>query len=114
MNLALIKSVVLTFAIWNDASGFMNWLDTGNNGPCSTTEGNPSLILQNNPTTHVVFSNIRWGDIGSTFSGGSSPGSGTTTMASTLTTSKMATATSSKMSATSSAAGPAQSHYGRE
>lgn len=114
--------MVLTFAIWNDATGYMNWLDTGSNGPCSTTEGNPSLILQNNPTTHVVFSNIRWGDIGSTFSSGGGGGSGITTSkaGTTLTTSKASTATgtkttvTTKVSTTSSAAGAGQTHYGRE
>ncbi|RWA12219.1 hypothetical protein EKO27_g2897 [Xylaria grammica] len=73
---ALSRGMVLTFAIWNDAGQFMNWLDAGDNGPCSETEGNPALIAQNNPRTHVIFSNIRWGDIGSTFSGS---GSGNTT-----------------------------------
>jgi cellulase len=114
--------VVLTFAIWNDATGYMNWLDGGSNGPCDATEGNPTNIIQNNPTTHVVFSGIRWGDIGSTFSSGGG-GGGTTSSkaASTLTTSKASTATpgtktatTTKVSTTTSAAGPAQTHYGRE
>ncbi|KAI1813125.1 concanavalin A-like lectin/glucanase domain-containing protein [Poronia punctata] len=67
MGEALGRGMVLTFAIWNDASQFMNWLDSGSNGPCSETEGDPALIAENDATTHVVFSNIRWGDIGSTF-----------------------------------------------
>lgn len=66
MGKALSSGMVLVFSIWNDNSQYMNWLDSGNAGPCSSTEGNPSNILANNPNTHVVFSNIRWGDIGST------------------------------------------------
>ncbi|KAF2437757.1 carbohydrate-binding module family 1 protein [Karstenula rhodostoma CBS 690.94] len=117
---ALARGMVLTFAIWNDVTGYMNWLDTGNNGPCSLTEGNPALIIQNNPTTHVVFSGIRWGDIGSTFSSGGGAGTTTSKAGTTLTTSKASTVTSSsktvvttKVSTTSSAAVPAQTHYGQ-
>ncbi|KAI1828062.1 concanavalin A-like lectin/glucanase domain-containing protein [Xylaria intraflava] len=68
MGEALGRGMVLTFSIWNDASQFMNWLDSGSSGPCSATEGDPAIIQENNPDAHVVFSNIRWGDIGSTFS----------------------------------------------
>ena len=53
----------------------MNWLDSGANGPCNATEGDPALIEQNAPGTHVVFSNIKWGDIGSTFSSNSTKSS---------------------------------------
>ncbi|KAI0974382.1 carbohydrate-binding module family 1 protein [Xylaria arbuscula] len=82
MGQALGRGMVLTFAIWNDAGQFMNWLDADSNGPCNATEGNPTLIAENDPTTHVIFSNIRWGDIGSTFAD-STPGNTTTTSTST-------------------------------
>ena len=36
-------------------------------GPCGPKEGMPSRILKEDPGTHVVFSNIKWGDIGSTY-----------------------------------------------
>ncbi|KAK8068815.1 carbohydrate-binding module family 1 protein [Apiospora phragmitis] len=101
MGKALGRGMVLTFAIWNDASQFMNWLDSGSNGPCNATEGDPALIQKNNPYTHVIFSNIRWGDIGSTFSSGAgAPQPGTSTTANpTITTTKASTTT---------AAGPMQ------
>lgn len=66
MGEALGRGMVLAFSIWNDNSQYMNWLDSGSSGPCSSTAGNPSLIQANDPGTHVVFSNIKWGDIGST------------------------------------------------
>ncbi|PSR81291.1 concanavalin A-like lectin/glucanase domain-containing protein [Coniella lustricola] len=66
MGRALERGMVLAFSIWNDNSQFMDWLDQGSNGPCNSTAGNPSLIEATDPTTHVVFSNIKWGDIGST------------------------------------------------
>lgn len=67
MGEALGRGMVLIFSLWNDAGQFMNWLDSGDAGPCSATEGDPSLIQSSTPDTHTVFSNIRWGDIGSTF-----------------------------------------------
>ncbi|KAH6635995.1 concanavalin A-like lectin/glucanase domain-containing protein [Chaetomium tenue] len=66
MGEALGRGMVLAMSIWNDASGFMNWLDSGDNGPCSETEGDPANILANHPDSQVVLSNIRWGDIDST------------------------------------------------
>ncbi|KAL6871874.1 carbohydrate-binding module family 1 protein [Trichoderma novae-zelandiae] len=73
MGQALNRGMVLVFSVWNDNSQYMNWLDSGSSGPCSSTEGNPSNILANDPGTHVVFSNIRWGDIGSTTNSTGSP-----------------------------------------
>ncbi|RAL11911.1 glycoside hydrolase, partial [Aspergillus homomorphus CBS 101889] len=67
MGRALARGMVLVFSIWNDASGYMQWLDAGANGPCSATEGDPRVIEREDPGTNVVFSNVRWGEIGSTF-----------------------------------------------
>lgn len=67
MGEALGRGMVLVFSIWNDPGQFMNWLDSGNAGPCNSTEGNPATIQAEHPDTAVTFSNIRWGDIGSTF-----------------------------------------------
>lgn len=53
-------------SIWNDNVQQMAWLDQGNNGPCQRGQGSPQNIMSQKPDTHVVFSNIRWGDIGST------------------------------------------------
>ncbi|GES65303.1 endo-beta-1,4-glucanase celB [Aspergillus terreus] len=69
MGEALGRGMVLAFSVWNDAGSFMSWLDGGNSGPCNATEGDPALIEKLHPDTHVTFSNIRWGDIGSTYRG---------------------------------------------
>jgi cellulase len=66
MGQALDRGVVLAMSIWNDNAQNMAWLDSGNNGPCQKGEGTPANIQAKTPNTHVVFSNIRWGDIGST------------------------------------------------
>lgn len=68
MGEALARGMVLAFSIWNDAGGYMNWLDSGSAGPCNSTEGNPTIIESEYPDTSVTFSNIKWGDIGSTTS----------------------------------------------
>lgn len=67
MGESLARGMVLVFSIWNSPGDFMSWLDGGNNGPCNATEGDPKLIVVQNPNVSVTFSNIRWGDIGSTF-----------------------------------------------
>ncbi|KAL3470793.1 concanavalin A-like lectin/glucanase domain-containing protein [Aspergillus californicus] len=69
MGRAIGDGMVLAMSIWNDAGGYMQWLDGGDSGPCNTTEGAPAFIEANTPRTNVVFENIRWGDIGSTFKG---------------------------------------------
>ncbi|KAL2163999.1 hypothetical protein VTH06DRAFT_3213 [Thermothelomyces fergusii] len=102
MGEALGRGMVLAMSIWNDASGFMNWLDAGSNGPCSETEGNPDNILANHPNTHVVLSNIRWGDIGSTVDAGDA-GDGTPS----------STATATASSTSSGPAQPTQTHWGQ-
>lgn len=68
-HLLISLAVVLVMSIWNDATQDMAWLDAGSNGPCASGAGSPATILVQNPNTHVVFSNIRWGSIGSTTKG---------------------------------------------
>ncbi|PWY77055.1 glycoside hydrolase [Aspergillus heteromorphus CBS 117.55] len=67
MGKALERGMVLVFSVWNDDSSYMQWLDAGSDGPCNSTEGNPEVIEAVDPGTAVVFSDVRWGDIGSTF-----------------------------------------------
>jgi len=63
---ALGSGMVLVMSIWNDPSQDMAWLDAGSDGPCASGAGSPSTIESQYPNTHVIFSNIRYGDIGST------------------------------------------------
>jgi cellulase len=130
---ALGKGMVLVFSIWNDNSQYMNWLDSGSSGPCSSSAGNPATIEKQTPGTYVTFSNIRWGDIGSTFSASSS-GSGSSSSSSsssssissstscvgscgglplTTTTTSGSTTTSQTITTTTTPSGRAQSHWGQ-
>lgn len=49
MGNALERGMVLIFSIWNSDGDFMNWMDSGDAGPCNATEGDPKLILANQP-----------------------------------------------------------------
>jgi cellulose 1,4-beta-cellobiosidase len=73
---ALGRGMVLVFSIWDDSGSFMQWLDgqTGDitqpgnlRGPCSTTSGHPADIQLSNPDAAVTWSNVKFGEIGTTF-----------------------------------------------
>jgi cellulase len=69
MGDALARGMVLAFSIWWDEGGFMNWLDSGN-----ATEGDPKIIRQVEKAPTVTFSQVKWGEIGSTFGGSATNG----------------------------------------
>ena len=81
MGDAIDDGMVLSFSIWTDPGAHMLWLDSDfpadadpskpgvSRGPCSKDSGNPEDILKEQPNASVTFSNIKIGDIGSTFSG---------------------------------------------
>ncbi|KAF2735875.1 glycoside hydrolase [Polyplosphaeria fusca] len=81
MGDAIGRGMVLAMSIWDDSGSYMGWLDQSpypsdsdpskpgvNRGPCPTTSGRPEDIIRLYPDAKVVFSNIKSGDIGSTFS----------------------------------------------
>ncbi|MCJ1314685.1 hypothetical protein MMC25_008367 [Agyrium rufum] len=76
MGKALERGMVLVLSIWEDSGSFMQWLDgaTGNTtiagnlrGPCSATSGQPAEIMADYSNAKVTFSNIKFGDFGTTF-----------------------------------------------
>jgi cellulase len=67
MGDALSRGMVLIFSVWWDNSGNMTWLDSENTGPWNATEGNPSVISLVEKDSAVTFSQIKWGEIGSTY-----------------------------------------------
>lgn len=69
MGGALSRGMVLAMSIWWDEGGNMTWLDSGDAGPCKVGEGNPSYIKEVEKSPTVTFSKIKWGEIGSTYSG---------------------------------------------
>jgi len=79
MGDALDRGVVLVMSLWDDHYADMLWLDSNYptdedpathpgvaRGSCSTDSGTPDDVETNSPDSNVVFSNIKWGPIGST------------------------------------------------
>ncbi|KAF5869037.1 putative cellobiohydrolase i-i protein [Botrytis fragariae] len=83
MSKALAKGMVLVMSIWDDHTANMLWLDAPypptkspsaagvTRGSCSATSGSPVDVEANSPGSSVTFSNIKWGPINSTYTGGS-------------------------------------------
>merc|ERR1719230_2355821 len=80
---AFENGVVLVMSIWSDYFASMLWLDStypvdssdpgAERGPCPTTSGVPKDVESQQANSHVIFSDIKFGPIGSTISGGPSP-----------------------------------------
>jgi cellulose 1,4-beta-cellobiosidase len=80
MGRAFNEGMVLVLALWVDQSANMLWLDSDYplnksasipgvaHRPCATTSGVPADVESQSPDSSVTFSNIKFGDIGSTFS----------------------------------------------
>ncbi|KAF5349083.1 hypothetical protein D9756_009420 [Leucocoprinus leucothites] len=110
MGAAMKRGMVLVLSVWDDHAVNMLWLDSNYptdadpstpgiaRGTCSTSSGAPQDVESQSPNASVTYSNIRFGDIGSTYTGSSSPGGGTTPPTT---------------SPTTSAPGAAQTKYGQ-
>ncbi|KAK4118531.1 glycoside hydrolase family 7 protein [Parathielavia appendiculata] len=77
LNQALTVPMVLVMSIWDDHYANMLWLDSsyppekagtpgGDRGSCSQDSGVPAEVEAQYPNARVVWSNIRFGPIGST------------------------------------------------
>jgi cellulose 1,4-beta-cellobiosidase len=77
LNAALEIPMVLVMSIWDDHYSNMLWLDStyppekagepgADRGPCSGDSGVPAEVEANIPNAKVIWSNIRYGPIGST------------------------------------------------
>jgi cellulose 1,4-beta-cellobiosidase len=77
MAASLARGHVLVMSLWDDHSVNMLWLDStyptdstklgAARGTCATDSGKPEDVEKNSPDATVVFSDIRFGPIGSTF-----------------------------------------------
>lgn len=72
-------------------------------GTCAITSGVPATVEADSPNSNVVFSNIKFGDIGTTFSAGGTTGTGGTGTTSVISSSTV----------TSSAPGATQTLFGQ-
>eukprot|EP00644_Phytophthora_capsici_P013973 jgi/Phyca11/4653/fgenesh1_pm.PHYCAscaffold_3_\ len=79
LGLAMKRGMVLTMSLWTDSAAYCLWLDSDypvtadasepgvSRGTCATTTGIPDDVISEQPDATVVFSNIRFGDIGTTY-----------------------------------------------
>jgi len=75
----LERGMVLVMSLWDDHDVNMLWLDSSyptnvppsnpgvTRGPCSTDSGKPEDVEKNFPNSQVTFSDVKVGEIGSTF-----------------------------------------------
>jgi len=79
MDAAFETGMVLVMSLWDDHSVDMLWLDStypvggtkpgDKRGSCATSSGDPKVVEAQSPNAHVAYSNIRFGEIGSTGAG---------------------------------------------
>ncbi|KAL5116480.1 Esterase/lipase/thioesterase [Pleosporales sp. CAS-2024a] len=77
MAASLARGHVLVMSLWDDHAVSMLWLDStyptdstklgAQRGTCATDSGKPEDVEKNSPDATVVFSDIKFGPIGSTF-----------------------------------------------
>ncbi|GMF57730.1 unnamed protein product [Phytophthora fragariaefolia] len=97
LGLAMKRGMVLTMSLWTDNAAYCLWLDSDYpvtadtsdpgvaRGTCATTTGVPDDVISEQPDAAVVFSNIRFGDIGTTVDGISSSDASSSTSTSNTT-----------------------------
>jgi cellulose 1,4-beta-cellobiosidase len=145
MGDAFADGMVLVMSLWDDYDVNMHWLNSPYptdadptkpgvaRGTCSITSGKPADVESQTPGATVVYSNIKTGPIGSTFSGAQQPGgpgsgssssssaggssttsrSSSTTSRATTTSVGTTTTTTSSRTTTTSAAGGVVQKYGQ-
>lgn len=79
MGKSLDRGQVLVLSLWDDKLTNMNWLDSktgsnkgGDRGPCSRTSGAPDNVRAKYPNAYATYTNIMYGEIGSTYTAGPS------------------------------------------
>ncbi|KDR74837.1 hypothetical protein GALMADRAFT_141167 [Galerina marginata CBS 339.88] len=119
MSTGMAAGMVLVLSVWDDHAVDMLWLDSDYpttsdptapgvaRGTCPTNSGDPPTIETSEANASVTFSNIKFGDIGSTFSPpGSASGSATPT-------GPVTTPTPTRPTTTTPTPGPTQAKYGQ-
>ncbi|KAF9453502.1 carbohydrate-binding module family 1 protein [Macrolepiota fuliginosa MF-IS2] len=125
MGASMGRGMVLVLSVWDDHEANMLWLDSDYpttsdatkpgiaRGTCATDSGKPTDVETNNASASVTFSNIRFGDIGSTYTGTSASTSTGGSTGTSTTTSTGTTTTTSTGTTTTSASGATQTQYGQ-
>ncbi|RLN90194.1 hypothetical protein BBJ28_00001861 [Nothophytophthora sp. Chile5] len=121
IGLAMKRGMVLTMSLWTDNAANCLWLDSDypvasdasepgvSRGTCATTSGVPADVIAAQPDATVVFSNIRFGDIGSTVDGVSTDSSSATSTTTTTAPSTSTTTTTAPSTSTTTTTAPSTS-----
>ena len=79
MGEALEQGMVLALSLWDDHAAYMLWLDSDYptnksssspgvaRGTCAITSGRPKDVESQHPNAYVIYSNIKYGELGSTY-----------------------------------------------
>lgn len=127
MGEALAKGMVLVMSLWDDHYANMLWLDStypigstsegAARGTCATTSGVPSDIESSAASSKVIYSNIKFGPINSTYTytsvAGSGSGSGSSTTSKASSTTVKTSTTTSKTTTTTAASTTGVAQYGQ-
>lgn len=112
MGDALAKGMVLVMSLWDDYEVNMHWLNSPYpldapvdkpgvaRGTCSRDSGKPPDVEREFGNANVIFSNVRSGTIGSTYSGALQPGGGSGGSSSSTSRSATSSSTTSRSSST--------------
>merc|ERR1711988_484894 len=87
MGEAMRRKMALVFSLWDDDEVGMIWLDATDpmppkgkspkagalRGSCNQTSGNASIVEKAHPNAYVIYSDVRYGEIGSTYGPGAPP-----------------------------------------
>merc|ERR1719482_1169917 len=85
MGEAMDKGMTLVMSIWDDSAAYMLWLDSSypttkdpkakgvTRGKCPSTGGRPDDVEEKYPDAHALYTNIKFGPIGTTVPTGPSP-----------------------------------------
>ncbi|KAG8939059.1 Exoglucanase 1 [Tulasnella sp. 419] len=125
MGDAMANGMVLVMSIWDDYAANMLWLDSNYpldrdpeqpgtaRGTCPTTSGVPADVESQQANSYVTYSNIKFGTIGSTYSGSSGTSSSTSGASSSTTSRASSSSSSSTSSSTTTANTATQTHWGQ-
>ena len=122
MEDGLRNGMVLALSIWDDHHANMLWLDStyptdstkpgAARGSCAITSGVPKDLQANVPNSSVTYSNIKIGDIGTTFNAGNG-GSSSSAISSSSTSATRTSTVSTSTTPTTTASGPTQTKWGQ-
>ena len=63
---AVENGMTMVISYWDDMASNMNWLDSGERGPCNPNHGDPATLREKHPDASFGIRHVRWGKIGTT------------------------------------------------